>query len=104
MLSRPVLEIGSMVQFGNPVQYGVIKDFKDDSYNKCAVIEIVSAYMHDKLYYLYIALEEDQPYKTIPLVELQPDSRFTSSAQEEHCKTLAVCTYVHIRLEHCMDY
>ena len=42
VLPHPVLEVGSLVQFGNPVQYGVIKDFKNDSYNKCAVIETVS--------------------------------------------------------------
>ena len=33
---------------------------------------------------MYIALQEHQQHKTIPLVELQPDSRFTSSAQEEN--------------------
>ena len=35
-----------MVQFGNPVQYGVIKNINNDSYNKCAVIETVSIYTH----------------------------------------------------------
>ena len=46
VLPHPVLEVGSMVQFGNPVQYGVIKDIKNDPYNKCAVIETVSVYIH----------------------------------------------------------
>ena len=45
VLPHSVLEVGSMVQFGNPVQYGVIKDFKNDSYNKCAVLETVSIYI-----------------------------------------------------------
>ena len=46
VLPHPVLEVGSMVQFGNPAQYGVIKDFKNNAYNKCAIIETVSAYTH----------------------------------------------------------
>ena len=40
-----VLEVGSMVQFGDPVQYGVIKVIKKDSITNVEVaeIEIVSS-------------------------------------------------------------
>ena len=47
VLPHPVqqaLEVGSMVQFGNPVQYGVIKVIRKDPYSnaKLAEIETVS--------------------------------------------------------------
>ena len=53
VLPHPVLEVGSMVQFGNPVQYGVIKDIRSD---KCAEIEIVSVYAHTQTKKIPISL------------------------------------------------
>ena len=43
----PHLEVGSLVQFGNPVQYGVIKVIRNDAYSssEIAEIETVSSYI-----------------------------------------------------------
>ena len=47
VLPRPIpqlLEVGSMVQFGDPVEYGVIKQIRKDSHSneEFAEIELVS--------------------------------------------------------------
>ena len=59
VLPRPVwqtLEVGSMVQFGNPVQYGVIKLIKDSHSNreKLAGIETVIKFFncYNKMQYI----------------------------------------------------
>jgi len=41
-----VLEVESMVQFGNPLQYGVIKDIKTDPLSNEKIAEIEMVNMH----------------------------------------------------------
>lgn len=44
-----VLEVGSLVQFGNPVQYGVIELIRKDPYNNVEIAEIATVSMYCRL-------------------------------------------------------
>ena len=59
-----VLEVGSMVQFGNPVQYGVIKVIRKETYSssKFAEIETVSILC----FYLAIVFNFSYQITTVP--------------------------------------